>query len=931
VADDSCQWGRYVSAEEPCPICGSDQECRWRTDPALLCVYKDQQPEGHPCLGGDGAVYKAGKVFREGETARGQFWIWVADKQSIDSKTAPHFALESAAQAEKRVWVSRKARGIWTGAKEGEDHERLRAYLAARGIDVARLPGGRVPKVVRYHPKCVYWDHKAKAELFLPAMVAAVQPHQRAPSRSWRCDAVHRTYLDDEAPRKRDLEVSKQSLGGVAAGRAIRLRTDYPDGLLILAEGIETALACMAATNRAAWSTISTTGMRQIALPWELARPGAPDALRTIVIAADLDRSRGGQEAAYAARARLLDLYPHLEVRVRMPGAQDAPGLVGLAETGPVPAAGAKTVDWLDVLVASGADVVRERLLGTHALASASGGSGEGGRVGDDGLWWEDDGRAVISSDPVDRARLFLLEQCWEAAGWTRFGLLRAMDRWWVFEGPHYEQIAQELLENVVAAWLKRFHTMTSRGKVVPIVPTEGVVNEVRRKLSIEASVDCDEIPCFLPPTISEGEPRWLQGLKGRRKAVRGAAEPKRLISMANGLLSIDDLIAHRIDRLREHTPDVFLAGSLPFELKLDDLAEALAIDWCNPYDERSWALYQRLCPAWGTFQLGQAEHDPDVVRLNQEMFGDTISNDRSIEKLFFCTGPRRGGKGTTEEALYACCGEHNIAAIDFNMLTDRYWAAALVGKPVALMSDAKFGDFRDNATVVSRLNTISGGGRDGARVSVRDMYQIADSQRLNCRIWIFCNELPDLRDHSGAFAGRMIALPRPKSVYGDEDPRVKASIAGEGAGIMIWALVGLARVFRQDRPHIEPTVAGRHIAVDYMRSSAHLEAFLEDCCERSPDAEVAKSTLLETYKAYCEQEDHKNPLGQNKFKQSLRMLVPGFGEVQRGGTGERVWHYRGVRLADGVAFERTWDERRGETTRLAYPERAGAGDDPPF
>jgi putative DNA primase/helicase len=166
------------------------------------------------------------------------------------------------------------AQRIWNAARDARGSPVAR-YLAARGIPTIPLP-----PTLRWAPSLRRPDGTAG-----PAMVARVD------SLDGELIAVHRTWIDRDAAsvwRRRD----RASLGLVGGG-AVRLA---PAGeTLLVAEGIETALAAMQATAQPAWAALSTSGIVALALP---------SIVRTIVILADHDRSGAGLQAALTVAQR---------------------------------------------------------------------------------------------------------------------------------------------------------------------------------------------------------------------------------------------------------------------------------------------------------------------------------------------------------------------------------------------------------------------------------------------------------------------------------------------------------------------------------------------------------------------------------------------------------------------------------------------------
>lgn len=173
---------------------------------------------------------------------------------------------EEKAEAEKK---ERQAWRCWSDAVpiEGTVAEQ---YLRGRGITCP------LPDSLRFHPSC--W-HSPTARTH-PAMVARVDGIDGF--------AIHRTYLSPDGS-KADVDGNKMMLGKVAGG-AVRL-TDPPDGRLIVAEGIETALSLASGLLRwpaITWAALSTSGMQRLLLP---PQPGR------LTIAPDGDAA--GREAAH--------------------------------------------------------------------------------------------------------------------------------------------------------------------------------------------------------------------------------------------------------------------------------------------------------------------------------------------------------------------------------------------------------------------------------------------------------------------------------------------------------------------------------------------------------------------------------------------------------------------------------------------------------
>jgi putative DNA primase/helicase len=146
-------------------------------------------------------------------------------------------------------------------------------YLAVRGIMVGST-------ALRFHPLL---KHPSGSRW--PALVALV-----ADGLTGKPIAIHRTFVTRNGNGKAPVEPAKMMLGPCRGG-AVRL-AEATDKLMI-GEGIESTLSAMQATGVPAWASLSTAGMKTLALP---------PTVRDVVILADGDDA--GERAAMQAARR---------------------------------------------------------------------------------------------------------------------------------------------------------------------------------------------------------------------------------------------------------------------------------------------------------------------------------------------------------------------------------------------------------------------------------------------------------------------------------------------------------------------------------------------------------------------------------------------------------------------------------------------------
>ena len=250
--------------------------------------------------------------------------------------------------------------------------------------------------------------------------------------------------------------------------------------------------------------------------------------------------------------------------------------------------------------------------------------------------------------------------------------------------------------------WLEPASYWKATKEGVELVPFEpnrhkvaNVVEALQAVSHLDASVDA---------------PAWLD-----REGPWPAAE---VVAMANGLLHLPTR------ELVPHTPMFFTQHALSFDY---DPAAPVPARWLRFLEE-----------LWGD--------DREAIETLAEIMGYVLSGDTSQQKIFMPVGPKRSGKGTIGRVLTGLLGAHNTAAPTLAGLTTNFGLSPLVGKPLAVVSDARLGSRADSMIAVERLLSVSG--EDS--ITVDRKYREPWTGRLPTRFLILTNELPRFTDSSG-------------------------------------------------------------------------------------------------------------------------------------------------------------------------------------
>src|SRR5262245_33251224 len=255
---------------------------------------------------------------------------------------------------------------------------------------------------------------------------------------------------------------------------------------------------------------------------------------------------------------------------------------------------------------------------------------------------------------------------------------------------------------------------------------------------------------------------------------------------------------------------------------------------------------------------------------------------------MFLMVGPKRGGKGTIARVLSRMLGRHNVAGPTLASLGTNFGLQDLIGKPVAIVSDARMGAKADASLIAERLLSISG--EDLQNVDRK--YLPPWSGYLPTRFVIISNELPRFTDASGALASRFIVLMLTMSFFNSENPALTEELCTELPAIFNWALDGLQSLrargrFKQPKASIE--------AIREMEDLASpMAAFIRDKCRKDPREEVAVEELYRAYRQWCE--DNGRPASNSAtFGRDLRAVFPGIKVVRHRPLRDRF--YSGLAL----------------------------------
>lgn len=205
------------------------------------------------------------------------------DKAEQEASRRRHEAEKARQEVEKLDFCAT----VWEGA-EAAAGTVVERYLAARGFTLDCSD-------VRFHPgapRAVPWNRMSGDPAPPPphpAMICLARNVRR------EARGLHITFLNGKGQKA--FGHRSRIMAGPMLGAALQTAPVSPDGVLAIAEGMETAGSFSILHGVPTWAAFSTSGIRGFQVPYSV---------RKLIIAADNDANEAGLQAAedLAARAR---------------------------------------------------------------------------------------------------------------------------------------------------------------------------------------------------------------------------------------------------------------------------------------------------------------------------------------------------------------------------------------------------------------------------------------------------------------------------------------------------------------------------------------------------------------------------------------------------------------------------------------------------
>lgn len=445
---------------------------------------------------------------------------------------------------------------------------------------------------------------------------------------------------------------------------------------------------------------------------------------------------------------------------------------------------------------------------------------------------------------PLAVARIFAVEECSSLGALT---LRYWRGGWWAWNAGAWREESKDVIR-------ARLYNFTDAAVYERDDETISWLPNIRR---VNDLLDALKVVCETPASVAA--PCWLVHRKTGT-----------IVACENGLLDL------KTRTLIEHTPHYFNTSVLPFAFDPDATS-----------------------PVWDQFMLDLWGDDEEPPNALEEVIGCAVAGKLDQQRILVLVGPPRAGKSLITAVFSALLGDDNVAWPRLVGLTDDKTLSSLIGKSACIIADmrATSGKTPEIAEVLLMLS-----GQD--RFTIDRKYKEAWTGALPVQVVIVSNEMPTLRDASGALPARYLPLLLTETWLGREDRSLRQRLLGELPGILNHALDGLAAVEKTGRLTVPQSSEEAMLELSDMANP--MSVFAAERLEVMPrngdrsDYIVTVDELLTQYNEWAVKE-REEPITKPMLGKRLRAALPLVKRSQpQGADGARTTAYTGVRLVPG-------------------------------
>jgi putative DNA primase/helicase len=252
-------------------------------------------------------------------------------------------------------------------------------------------------------------------------------------------------------------------------------------------------------------------------------------------------------------------------------------------------------------------------------------------------------------------------------------------------------------------------------------------------------------------------------------------------------------------------------------------------------------------CPLFLAFLDRIMSGDHEVISYIQRVFGYGLTGEIIEHALFFWYGTGANGKSVLLSTVSGLLGDYHTAAPieTFTVSNSDRHPTDLAGlRGARLVSASETEEGRRWAE--AKIKQLTGGDRIAARFMRQDFFTYQPAFKLI----IAGNHKPSLRSVDEAIRRRFHLVPFAVTIPEHErDLELTKKLKAEWPGILAWIIQGCVE---WQKTGLRPPAAVREATDAYLESEDAIAAWLEERCERDPNAWESSTTIFASWSAWA-------------------------------------------------------------------------------
>lgn len=296
-------------------------------------------------------------------------------------------------------------------------------------------------------------------------------------------------------------------------------------------------------------------------------------------------------------------------------------------------------------------------------------------------------------------------------------------------------------------------------------------------------------------------------------------------------------------------------------------------------------------CPTWTTFV---ADTCPDDEQTLQEMFGLSLTFDRSFNVFFVIFGPSGTGKSTCLNVLQRL-NSGTVSQVSLGRFGERFYIYPLCQSRLNCVHDLD-SIFEGDGSVSLRESVLKSV-CSGESMEVERKHRSVQRDYLRSLCVFATNTLPRFADKSSAISDRIRIISFPNAVR-NTTAHIRSfseTLYRELPGILCWALRGYGSLLDSGANAVFESAVALDLRTSNDKSTRPEQLFCDDCLEPAdPTYQVPSLSVYKAYCRYCSDRGYM-PSGMSKV---LPLIVAYMGidaprQIRKG--------YRRFRVLEGI------------------------------